>query len=313
MKKITPVIMKLLFTMLIALFAATGGCSLDAPSGGEGKVQVVVTLSFFEDMVSRVGGDMVRVTALVPVGVEPEEYEPLPGDLRAINDAGVFIYNGYNLERWLPRLASGILKSPDSKSLAENPAIETIPLPAGAYAGMVDPHVWTDVMNAVVYVEKIAEILAGYDPGNASYYRERAAVYIEELVELDSWIKEQVERIPPGDRILVSSELCFQYFSAAYGFQHDAIWAINSAEEGTPAQIIRIVELVKDKEVPVVFVENQVDQRPMEQVSRETGVPIGGVLYSDSLSKPGEGAETYIKMMEANTRLIVKALSGREN
>lgn len=312
MEKISFRVMAAVLTLVIALCAGAAGCGPSPGEDEEGKPLVVVTLSFFEDMVGRVSGEKITVKALVPVGVEPEEYEPLPSDRRAMEDACVFIYNGHNMERWLPRIAPGIDERPNSFALAEHPAIETIPLPSGAFEGMPDPHAWTDVANAVIYVEQIAAILAGVDPGNETYYEQKAHEYIEELEELDRWIREQVDCIPPEKRLLITSELCFQYYAAAYGFAHDSIWPINAAEEGTPSQITRIVNLVREMNVPAVFVENQVDHRPMQQVSRETGVPIGGVLFSDSLSKPGGGAETYIDMMRVNTALILEALAGKE-
>lgn len=306
MKYISVAATFVLIMLALLSGAGTAGCGLEGKD--EAKPLVVVSLSFFEDMVARVGGEMIRVKALVPVGVEPEEYEPVPGDLRAIQDAEVFIYNGHNMERWLPRIVPDMAERENCFALGEHPDLAVIPIPGGPFDGMPDPHLWTDVRNAIIYVEQIVEILARFDPGNGSYYRERGREYIEELSDLHRWIRAQLEEIHPNRRVLISSELCFQYYASVYGFYHDAIWPINASEEGTPSQITRIVAVVQETGVPAVFVENQVDHRPMQQVSRETGVPIGGVLFSDSLSKPGEGAETYIQMMQVNTRLIVEAL-----
>lgn len=297
------------------LLLPSAGCTLQLTEQTErnpAQPSVVVTLSFFEDMVRRVAGEKMPVKALVPVGVEPEEYDPLPDDIRKINDATAFFYNGLNMERWLPRVVPRLEQQDNCFALAEHSAITTIPIPAGPFAGQPDPHAWTDINNATLYVEQIAAVLEEIDPSNGKYYREQAARYRGELQKLDIWILEKVNEIPPEQRLLITSEMCFQYYARAYGFNHDAIWPINAPEEGTPAQIIRIIQVVRDSGVPAVFVENQVDPRPMQQVSRETGVPIGGVLYSDSLSKPGEGGETFIAMMKSNTEQIVHALLREE-
>lgn len=294
---------------LVILFASSCGPAEPEP----GRISVVVTLSFLEDMVRQVGGEHVDVTALVPIGMEPENYEPTPRDVRAISEADVFIYNGYNIERWLPRLVDHLKGVAHIAALAEHPHIETIPLPDGPYAGEPDPHVWTDVENAQIFAGQIAAILGEASPGDSDHFSRRAAEYSEELQQLDEWIRLRVEEIPPEQRILVTSELCFQYYAAAYGFEHHAIWAINAPDEGTPSQIAAVVDLVRSRRVAAVFVENQVDARPMERVSRETGIPIGGVLYSDSLSFPGEGGETYVDMIRTNTSRIAGALSGEES
>ncbi len=314
MKKQKSKFVAILVFFCCTFFVLTIGCSKNDKAGTDSEIlQVVVTLSFFEDMVSQVGGEHIQVTALIPVGVEPEDYEPVPADIRAINDATLFIYNGHNMERWLPSIISDFASRENFYALAEQEEIETIPLPEGPFAGDPDPHVWTDVKNAIIYVQKIYSILADASPENRDYFKARTQKYVRELDDLNSWIKEQVEKIPHSKRVLITSELCFQYFARAYGFFHDAIWTINAPEEGTPAQIIRIIDVLRKVTAPSVFVENQVDHRPMERVSRETGISIGGILYSDSLSQPGEGGETYIKMMRSNVKQMVEALTGKES
>lgn len=106
------------------------------------------------------------------------------------------------------------------------------------------------------------------------------------------------------------SENAYKYYGEAYGFQPEGIWELNSHEEGTPQQISRVVELVMENSVPALFVETTVDQRYMETVSRETGFAIAGKVYTDALGPVGSGAETYIQMMEYNTRLFVEGLKG---
>ena len=295
--------------VLMAGILLAGGCGVgEINEDNEEKLSIVVTLSFFEDMVQQVGRDKVEVTPLVPVGVEPEEYDPRPADIRAIHDADIFIYNGLNMERWLPRVKPDFKEKENYFALAEQPSLETIPLPSGPFEGDPDPHLWTNVAYAREYVDFIAGILGERDEENREVYRENALEYSKELKNLEEWIEKEVEKIPREERLLVTSELCFQYFAEAYGFYHDAIWPINAPEEGSPSQIRRIIGIIEEKQPPAVFVENQVDHRPMERVSRETGVPIKGVLFSDSLSEPGEGGESYVKMMDSNTRQIVNAL-----
>lgn len=68
------------------------------------------------------------------------------------------------------------------------------------------------------------------------------------------------------------------------------------------------MDLINEQEIPVLFVETSIDPRSMEMVSTETGVPIGGPLFTDSLGKPGEDGDSYIVMMEWNISVIFENL-----
>ena len=55
--------------------------------------------------------------------------------------------------------------------------------------------------------------------------------------------------------------------------------------------------------------ENITDPRLLQQIAAETGVKIGGTIYSDSLSPPNGPAATYIDMMRHNARAFQHALT----
>ena len=48
--------------------------------------------------------------------------------------------------------------------------------------------------------------------------------------------------------------------------------------------------------------------RLVQQIARETGAKVGGTLYSDALSKPGQPGATYLEMFEWNARQLAAAL-----
>jgi zinc/manganese transport system substrate-binding protein len=70
----------------------------------------------------------------------------------------------------------------------------------------------------------------------------------------------------------------------------------------------KIITQIRREKVPAVFLENVSDPRLMQQIARETGVRIGGTLYSDALSGRDGPAATYIDMMRNNVRELTAAL-----
>ena len=268
---------------------------------GDG-LEITTSFSVLGDIISQIIGDRGTVEYIVPIGEEPHEYEPVPSDFRKVSDSDVFYINGLDLEEWLEKIVSNVTDTP---IVEVSEGVTPIPLVGDDED---DPHAWLSPKNVIIYVENIVSDLIERDPEGKSIYRANADAYIAELKELDAWIEEQVQQIPEEHRLIVVSENAFKYFGADYGFDTEGVWEINSHEEGTPQQISRLVELVRERNVPAVFVESTVDQRYMQTISNETGVPIAGEVFTDAVGGAGSGAETYIDMIKHNVTVFVEGL-----
>ncbi len=286
--------------MATSLVAA---CGANDETSGDGGVKVVTSFSILADLAENVVGDRGVVEYLVPIGEEPHEYETIPSDFQKVSDADVFYVNGFGLEEWIERLVQNVGDVP-IVSVTNG----VTPLSISGQGGE-DPHAWLDVKNVITYVENIRDDLSERDPEGAKEYTANAQDYISELEELHGWIQSEVEKIEQSKRTIVISENAFQYFGEQYGFDTVGIWQLNSHEEGTHSQIANVVETVREREIPAVFVETTVDKRYMETVSRDAGVEIAGEVYTDAVGLEGSGAETYIKMIEHNVNTFVDGLT----
>ena len=291
---------------LVCIMALMGvvlisGCGNQEAENQEG-LQIVTSISILSDLAENIVGERGTVDFLVPVGDNPEDYEPLPSDMQKVSNAAVLFVNGWGLEEGIERSMAQITEN----IVFVTEGITPIPL-VGEDAP--DPHAWFDAsLVADFYIENILTVLVELDPAGAEEYVGNAAAYVADLKELDTWIKEQAKQIPEDNRVIVVSENALKYFGEAYDFQTEGIWELNSHEEGTPQQMSRVVDLVLETSIPAVFVETTVDPRYMTIISSETGVPITGEIYTDALGLPGSGADTYIKMMEYNTNVFVQGL-----
>ncbi|MDR5659597.1 zinc ABC transporter substrate-binding protein [Serpentinicella sp. ANB-PHB4] len=289
-------------TLILTTMLFTGCSTNQQVTREEDQIHVITTISILADITENILGDLGTVEYLVPIGEEPEEYEPIPSDFRKVSDAKLLIANGLEIEPWLERVTNVTEMEP----IYLTDGGPTIPLVGGSG---LDPHLWLDVsLVKDYYVDNLLEALIEIDSDNEAIYTENAETYKQELEELDNWIYEQVKIVPEKNRYVVISENAYKYFGDAYGFQTEGIWELNSHEEGTPQQISRIVELVKEKDLPSIFVETTVSPRYMEMVSKEANVPIAGAIYSDALGVEGSGQETYINMMKHNVEVIVNGL-----
>lgn len=266
-------------------------------------VKVLASTSFLADMAKNVVGQLGTVEYIIPIGEGPEHYEMLPSDLRKASNADLLILNGLGLEEMI---LSSIKNVTNTKILFASDGVEAIPLVG---ENTPDPHAWLDVRWAIQYVKNIYDGLSAVDPDNASQYLANADAYIEELIKLDRLIKDSVVQIPESKRVIIISENAMKYFGEAYGFQTEGIWELNSHEEGTPQQISRIIDLVRDKQIPALFTETTVDTRYMDTIAKETGVVIAGQLYTDAIGLPDSGADSYIGMMQHNLNVLIAGLT----
>ena len=275
------------------------------------QLRVVTTNSILEDMVRQVAGDKVALHSIVARGVDPHEYEPKPTDISETTQADVIFHNGLNLETggsgWFSKLIKTAHKKDREQVFEASDAVT--PLYLTTNQSEQDPHAWLDLGNGIRYVETITAVLKAKDPKHANYYQERSDTYLAKLKKLDAAAKEKFLDIPEKQRLLVTSEGAFKYFSKAYHVIPAYIWEINTESQGTPEQMAEVLAKINASEVKALFVEKSVSPKSMAQVSKETGLPIYSKIFTDSLAKKGEIGDTYYDMMKWNLDKIHQGLS----
>jgi manganese/iron transport system substrate-binding protein len=224
-------------------------------------------------------------------------------DIVKAQSADLVLWNGFGLERWFEKFF-GNVKSVPVAVLTDG--ISPLGISSGPYDGKPNPHSWMSPANALVYVENIRKALVKLDPPNAAAYDANAAAYSTKLRAIDAPIRGKLAEIPAEQRWLVSSEGAFSYLIRDYGMKELYLWPVNADEEGTPQQVRKVVDTVRDRKIPVVFAESTISDKAMRQVAAETGARFGGVLYVDSLTGPEGPAPTYLKLLEYNATTIVK-------
>lgn len=176
--------------------------------------------------------------------------------------------------------------------------------------GPTDPHAFQSVPNAIVYVGNIAEAFCAADAAGCESYRANASAYAETLKALDAELRASVERIPADKRVIITSHDAFAYLGKEYGLTFLAPEGVSTASEASAADVARLIDQVREDKASALFVENVTNARLIEQIGSETGIEVGGALYSDALSDAGGPAPTYVDMMRHNIGTIAGAIRG---
>jgi manganese/zinc/iron transport system substrate-binding protein len=181
------------------------------------------------------------------------------------------------------------------------------------FSGHYDPHVWFDVLLWSKCVESVVKGLTEFDESGRSYYQARGEETRRKIVQLHEWALKKADELPKEKRILVTSHDAFNYFGRAYGFQVVALQGISTVNEASSADIVKLVDFVRKKKIPAVFVETSVPPNTIRRISADAGVKIGGELFSDAMGTPGQMENgydlgTYEGMIQHNLTTIVTAL-----
>ncbi|MCE9684571.1 zinc ABC transporter substrate-binding protein [Halomonas sp. M5N1S15] len=287
--------------------------SITTTQADEPPLKVAATFSVLGDLVRKVAGEDPWVDVLTPAGAEVHEWELIPSNFITLEEADVLFYNGYGLEQWIGQVNATVSDGVPVVPVAELSGYPTQPITTGDYAGEVDPHLWMDPRAAAAYARVIADTLAEARPDAAEAFLARAEALGESLHALHDELTEALAAIPEEQRLLISSEAAFLYFADAFGFEHDGIWGNNAEEEGSPRQIMRIVDMIEEKQPTAIFWESTISDRHVRSVAAETQVEIAGPLYVDSLSEPEGEAPDYAGMLRHNVRLLRDTLGGRHD
>jgi manganese/iron transport system substrate-binding protein len=270
------------------------------------KFKAVTTFTVIADMARNVAGDMAIVESITKAGAEIHGYQPTPRDIIRGPDADLIFWNGLNLELWFEQFFSNLSDVP---GVTLTDGITPMGIAEGEYAGKPNPHAWMSLSSALIYVDNITSAFARHDPQNADIYRANAAAYKTKISQTIEPLKDAILAVPEDQRWLVSCEGAFSYLIRDYNMKELYLWPMNADAQGTPQQVRKVIDGVRDNNIPAVFCESTVSQAPAQQVARETGSTYGGVLYVDSLTEADGPVPTYLDLLRVTSETIAAGLT----
>ncbi|TIO76800.1 MAG: metal ABC transporter substrate-binding protein [Mesorhizobium sp.] len=280
-------------------------------------LKVVASFTVIADFAKNVGGDRVDITTIVGPDGDAHVYEPSPADAVAMAKADVVLVNGLHFEGFLQRLVDASATKAAIVTLTKGvmpidfkPEFADADAAEGAGKTVTDPHAFQSIANARIYVKNIADAFCAADSAGCDSYKANAAAYTTKLDSLEGDVRAAIQSIPEAKRVVITSHDAFGYFEHEYGLTFLAPQGISTDSEPSAADVAKLVEQVKQDKAAAIFIENITNPRLVEQIAGETGIKVGGTLYSDALSGSDGPASTYIDMMRNNITQIKGAIQG---
>ncbi len=293
------------------------------------RLQVAATIFPYYDFVRQIAGDLVDLRLVVPAGMDSHSFEPTPADMRAIRESDVLIANGGIMEQWVGRVLEAVdapdltvVTMMDHADVYREETVEGMEdeeqdhgqrdvSPDDGYEEEIeyDEHIWTSPVNAMEFVNVIADTLSREDPANAEAYAAGAERYLEELQSIHEGFL-AVSEARRRDMIVVGDKFPFRYLAEEYGLTYRAAFSGCSTDTEPSARTIAyLIDKVREEQIPAVYYLELSSHRVAEIIGEETGAqPL--LLHSCHNVTRAElnAGVTYADLMRGNIESLRKGL-----
>lgn len=303
-------------TLSLSLLTGCGTQPADT-AAGDGRLRVLTSFYPMYDFACKIGGDCIDVTNMVPSGTEPHDWEPSTNDLKNLEKADVFIYNGADMEPWADDLLVSRSDTLRVVEASENVELRTTDGEhehahehegADHHHGDFDPHVWLDPENAKIEMEAIRDALCAADPENSTVFQSNYEKYAAELDALDAEFREKLTPLP--NRTIVVAHEAFGYLCDAYGLTQVGIEGLSPDSEPDPGRMAEVIDFVREHSISTIFFEELVSPKVAEAIASETGAQAKMLSPLEGLSdeQAAAGAD-YFSVMHDNLAALMEALN----
>lgn len=298
-----------------ALLAATAligvGVTGCAAAAGSDRPQVVVTTNILGDVVEHIVGDAAEVTTLMKPNADPHSFAISAQEAARMDSADLLVTNGLGLEEGLQQhidraAAAGV------PTLVAGDMIDVLPYASEDAAGADDPHFWTDPARVVDVVNALEDALTDVEGIDVEQIRNNVDVYRDDLAELNEEMSTAFAEIPADRRALVTNHHVFGYLADRFGFRLVGAVIPGGTTLAAPsaADLRDLTDAIDEAGVRTIFAESSQPDRLIQVLASEAGIEVDVVeLFTESLTEPGGGADTYLTMMRANTERIADGLN----
>jgi ABC-type Zn uptake system ZnuABC Zn-binding protein ZnuA len=299
----------------LALTACGSSPADSAEQADDGRLSIVTTVAPLTSIVANVAGNAADITGIVPEGTNSHTFEPPPRVAADMEGADVVFVNGLQLEE--PTLELAEENAPDDARIV---SLGDEVLPESEYLydfsfpesdGKPNPHLWTDPTYAIEYAGVVRDTLSEADPDNAETYATNHDAFVEKAQALSDALEQDQASLPPGRKQLLTYHDAYAYFAKTYDWEVVGAVQPSNFEDPQPREVARIIDQIRERDVPVIFGSEVFPSGVLEQIAEETGARYEDTLRDDDLpGEPGDPEHSWLGLMRYDYVTMIKGLGG---
>lgn len=290
--------------LFIAIVLVAVSLSKKQYATSSAKPIVAVTTFPLYDITKHIAGNSVKIVNILPLGVDPHDYEPTPKTMADIEKASLTLYSGAGLEPWTHGFSF------KNRVINMSQFMKLRKLQKGELHGheAIDPHYWFSFSNMQKATEIIAKELIKIVPKNRNLYLKNRDAYIVMLKKLDMESKNRLVECE-RDTIIVNHN-AFGYLAQRYNFKVASLSGLSPEAEPNAKNLIRLIKIIKDRNVSTIFFESFASDKAIKSIAHETGRKVDVLQpLANITSDMAKKGLTYEDIMKENLLKISKALS----
>lgn len=294
-------IVTIALTLSITLLAACSG-SQSGTTQNNGKIPVAVTFNAMAELVQAVGENKVSISTIIPDGTEPHDFEPKVKDLVQLNSAKVFVYNGMDMENWVPKAIQAANNS-SLISVEASKGVEPIKNSETGENAKYDPHVWMSLKGAQTEVHNIAAGLSKADTKDQAYFTSNAQAFDAQLQQLYDTYSAKFQAAPRKD--FVTGHAAFGYLCRDFGLQQKSVQDVFASGEPSASKLAQLVSYCRTNHVKTIFAEKMVSPAVSQTLAKEVGAHVETIYTMESK----EDNKDYLTRIKENLDKIYASLT----
>lgn len=297
---------------------------IDSPDKDSGKIKIATSFFTVSDVISKIAGDKIELTQIIPNNAEVHSYEPTPRQIASLEKNVLFFFIGNGIEPWVVKM-NNILQESGVRTIELSHDLELLKYSSEELhdkeedddehdghdhheiSGEYDPHVWLDPLNMKTIAAKVKDELIKIDSNNSGFYEKNYRDYVKKIDELHKEYQDTL--INKKQNYILVSHAAFGYLGRRYGFEQLSVTGITPHEEPAPGNLARLARIAKEKGFKYIFMETLATPRTVTVLAEEVDLEVLELNTISGLTKEEEGTgEDYFSLMKKNLLTLKKAL-----
>ena len=255
------------------------------------KPQILVSSYVPYTLIKNLVKDKADLSMLMPPGVEPHSFEPLPKDILKVQNTKTFFYINNTLESWAYEI-----KKDMAFELGKN---LTTPQ---------DIHIWMDLDKALLMTQRASNDLQKEYPILTSEIQTNFTHFAADINALKKSYSNQLKNCKTRD-IYHIGHLAFGAIARNYNLNFKPLINSSESQEPSPKDILEMIKQIKDKKIKYIFTEEALPPEMATLIAEQTQTKVLMLYTIEHITKEEFDKQiSYQDFMKKNLENLVKGL-----